>query len=122
MPDRDGRRRILGIHTQHMPLAADVDLDDYADRTDRFTGADLEDLVRRAGLFALRESLGATEVRRDHFERALKETRASVTDEMERDYARMEASLKQEAAGPTGIGFVTPGMLTPRSRKGEGEG
>ena len=53
VPDEAGRRRILGIHTGKMPLAKDVDLDSLAARTDRFTGADLEDLVRRAGLFAL---------------------------------------------------------------------
>ena len=45
-----------------MPLAKDVDLDMLAERTERFTGADLEDLVRRAGLFALRGSIEATEV------------------------------------------------------------
>src|SRR3546814_10216090 len=47
VPDQGGRRRILAIQTQRMPLADDVDLDDLAERTDRFTGADLEDLVDR---------------------------------------------------------------------------
>jgi transitional endoplasmic reticulum ATPase len=88
VPDRAGRRHILGIHTAKMPLAPDVDLDDMAARSERFTGADLEDLVRRAGLFALRDSLGATQVTADHFQRALKETRASVTPEMEKEYER----------------------------------
>jgi transitional endoplasmic reticulum ATPase len=118
VPDKGGRRRILGIHTEAMPLAADVDLDDLADRTDRFTGADLEDLVRRAGLFALRESLGAQTVTAEHFERSLKETRASVTPEMEAEYAQIQSKLKQDAASPTGIGFISPGMLTPRGEKG----
>src|SRR3546814_10527674 len=60
VPDQGGRRRILAIQTQRMPLADDVDLDDLAERTDRFTGADLEDLVRRAGLVALRKIGRAT--------------------------------------------------------------
>ena len=59
VPDEAGRRHILGIHTKEMPLAKDVDLDSLAARTERFTGADLEDLVRRAGLFALRGSIEA---------------------------------------------------------------
>jgi transitional endoplasmic reticulum ATPase len=75
----------------------DVDLDDMAARSERFTGADLEDLVRRAGLFALRDSLGATQVTADHFQRALKETRASVTPEMEKEYERIQENLKQDA-------------------------
>ncbi|HEX8256695.1 MAG TPA: CDC48 family AAA ATPase [Allosphingosinicella sp.] len=121
VPDRAGRRRILGIHTAKMPVAADVDLDDLAARTERFTGADLEDLVRRAGLTALRETLSATIVNADHFEAALKETRASVTPEMERDYAEIKAKLKQEAMGSGNIGFISPGMLTPRGPKGGNE-
>jgi transitional endoplasmic reticulum ATPase len=122
VPNQEGRRHILGIQTKKMPLAEDVNLDSLAERSDRFTGADLEDLVRRAGLFALRESLGATTVTGTHFERALKETRASVTPEMESDYEKIEANLKQEARSAGGIGFVSPGMLTPRGPKGGGAG
>ena len=120
VPDAEGREHILGIHTKGMPLAKDVDLADLARRTERFTGADLEDLVRRAGLFALRDKIDAEQVTMAEFERALKETRASVTPEMEREYEQIEAHLKQEArsAGTGGIGFVQPGMLIPRGPKG----
>jgi transitional endoplasmic reticulum ATPase len=119
VPDEAGRRRILGIHTRNMPLADDVDLDSLARRTERFTGADLEDLVRRAGLFALRESIEAITVTMSEFDRALDETRASVTPEMELDYEQIQANLKQDArsAGAGGMGFIHPGMLTPRGGK-----
>jgi transitional endoplasmic reticulum ATPase len=114
-PDKDGRRQILAIHTADMPLAEDVDLDTLAERTERFTGADLEDLVRRAGLTALRRGLDAATVTMADFEVALKETRASVTPEMVEDYARIQQTLKSDATRPTGgIGFVLPGMLQPR--------
>ena len=118
LPDTPGRRRILAIQTQKMPLAADVDLDIVAARTDHFTGADLEDVVRRAGLVALRESLQSSEVTMAHFEAALKDSRASVTPEMERDYEQMAARLKQDAAAIQPIGFISPGQLTPRGSKG----
>ena len=118
VPDQAGRRRILAIHTEGMPLASDVDLDMLARRTNRFTGADLEDLVRRAGLFALRQNLGAKEVNADHFAHALDETRASVTEEMEREYEQMSARLKQDALAIDPIGFIAPGMLHPRGPKG----
>ena len=117
VPDQAGRRRILGIHTKGMPLADDVDLDILARRTERFTGADLEDLVRRAGLFALRQNLNAAQVNADHFAHALEETRASVTEEMEREYEQMSARLKQDALAIEPIGFVAPGMLHPRGPK-----
>ncbi|HTU09407.1 MAG TPA: CDC48 family AAA ATPase [Allosphingosinicella sp.] len=119
VPDQAGRRHILGIHTKNMPLAEDVDLDELARRSERFTGADLEDLVRRAGLFALRGSIEAGEVTMAEFERALGETRASVTPEMELEYRKIEENLKQEArSAGGGIGFISPGMLTPRGSKG----
>jgi transitional endoplasmic reticulum ATPase len=114
-PDLGGRRQILAIHTKGMPLAKDVDLDSLAERTERFTGADLEDLVRRAGLTALRRALDSAEVTRADFEAALKETRASVTEEMLSDYARIQDTLKSDAVRPVGgMGFVLPGMLRPR--------
>lgn len=114
VPDEAGRRRILGIHSAGMPLGPDVDLDSLARRTERFTGADLEDLVRRAGLNALRESLSSEHVTAAHFETALGETRASVTPEIERDYEQIAARLKQDSVAMTPIGFVAPGMLKPR--------
>ena len=114
-PDTAGRRRILAIHTRNMPLAKDVDLESLAQRTDRFTGADLEDLVRRAGLTALRRGLDAANVTMEDFEAALKETRASVTPEMLEEYDRIQETLKSDAVRPLGgIGFVLPGMLRPR--------
>lgn len=118
VPDEGGRRRILGIHTQRMPLAPDVDLDAMAAKTSRFTGADLEDLVRRAGLNALRNSLDVSQVTMADFEDALNDTRASVTPELEREYAQIAAKLKQEARGIETIGFISPGMLNPRGPKG----
>ncbi len=118
VPDRPGRRRILAIQTQKMPLADDVDLDSVAAATKRFTGADLEDVVRRAGLIALRQSLDTTAVTQANFDEALQESRASVTPEMEREYEQMASRLKQDASAATPIGFISPGMLQPRGPKG----
>ena len=115
-PDASGRARILAIHTSAMPMAKDVDLGSLAKRTERFTGADLEDLVRRAGLIALRRKLDSGDVMMADFEAALGETRASVTPEMLDEYARIQQTLKSDAVRPLGgIGFVLPGMLRPKS-------
>ncbi|PCD04524.1 AAA family ATPase [Sphingomonas spermidinifaciens] len=118
VPDAEGRLRILQIQTARMPLAEDVDLAAIADRADRFTGADLEDVVRRAGLIALRQSLDLGEVTMHHFEAALADSRATVTPEMEQEYAQMAARLKQESAALQPIGFIAPGMLQGRGPKG----
>lgn len=54
VPDRDGRREILEIHTRGMPLAEDVEIDRLAAITHGFVGADLEALCREAAMSALR--------------------------------------------------------------------
>ncbi len=120
VPEEGGRRRILAIHSSAMPLDDDVDLDVLAARTERFTGADLEDLTRRAGLFALRGSLDAEKVTMANFLNALEETRASVTPETEREYEEIEGKLKQNSLSPGGIGFISPGMLTPTNSAKQG--
>ncbi|MEG3087538.1 CDC48 family AAA ATPase [Sphingomonas sp. PB4P5] len=117
LPDAPGRARILKIQTAKMPLAGDVDLERLAARADRFTGADLEDLVRRAGLIALRQSLSVEQVTMAHFEEALTDSRASVTPDMERDYQQIAAQLKQDAAALQPIGFVSPGQLRGREQQ-----
>jgi transitional endoplasmic reticulum ATPase len=96
VPDQRARRHILAIQTRSMPLADDVNLDSLAERTARYTGADLGDLVRRAGLLALRDSLSADKVTAAHFERAMKDARPSVTPEMEQEYEQMLRTLKQQ--------------------------
>jgi transitional endoplasmic reticulum ATPase len=105
VPDAGGRRTILQIQTKDMPLSDDVDLDALADRTDRYSGADLENLVRKAGLLALREDLETETVTAAHFEAALGDTRPSVTPEVEKEYERMRRQLKQEDPRGRTIGF-----------------
>jgi transitional endoplasmic reticulum ATPase len=118
-PDKAGRARILGIHARAMPLAADVDLGKVAADTERFTGADLEDVVRRAGLNALRRAGGEVQdVTAADFALALEDSRATVTPAMEEDYKKMRGELKKRAAEVGSIGFISEGMLTPtRDRK-----
>jgi transitional endoplasmic reticulum ATPase len=54
VPDREGRKEILQVHTRNMPLADDVDLDEFADNTHGFVGADLESLAKESAMNALR--------------------------------------------------------------------
>lgn len=117
-PDKAGREHILGIHTAKMPLAADVDLASLAAKTERFSGADLEDLVRRAGLSALRRIGGeVNEVAAQDFTKALEDARATVTPQMEAEYKKLRGELKKRAAAVQPIGFIAPDMLTPTRDK-----
>ena len=57
VPDKDGRREILEIHTRGMPLSADINLERLAAVTHGFVGADLQAFCREAAMSALRRLL-----------------------------------------------------------------
>ncbi|HRW82551.1 MAG TPA: CDC48 family AAA ATPase [Methanothrix sp.] len=57
VPDFDGRREILQIHTRGMPLAQDVDLEEFSTLTYGFVGADIAAFTREAAMNALRRVL-----------------------------------------------------------------
>ena len=57
VPDRNSRKEILQIHTRNMPLAKDVNMDELANLTHGYTGADLAALVREAAMVSLRNVL-----------------------------------------------------------------
>ncbi|MDK2795713.1 MAG: transitional endoplasmic reticulum ATPase [Archaeoglobaceae archaeon] len=65
VPDRDGRKEILEIHTRKMPLAEDVNLDELADATNGFVGADLEALCKEAAMHALRRILPEIDIEKE---------------------------------------------------------
>ncbi|HEX6350580.1 MAG TPA: ATP-dependent zinc metalloprotease FtsH [Candidatus Dormibacteraeota bacterium] len=68
-PDRRGRAAILRIHSVHVPLGSDVDLDEIAAQTPGWVGADLANLVNEAALGAARR--GKSVVDGDDFVEAI---------------------------------------------------
>ncbi|NKI58927.1 ATP-dependent zinc metalloprotease FtsH [Labrenzia sp. PO1] len=58
-PDKIGRRAILDVHVKKIKLAADIDLDQVAQLTAGFSGADLATLVNEAALLATRRQADA---------------------------------------------------------------
>jgi transitional endoplasmic reticulum ATPase len=96
VPNTQARLQILRIHTRAMPLAADVDLQEIADHSHGFVGADLEALGQEVGMISLRRflsmvpldadgatspDLGSLQVTRDDFLAGLKEVEPSATRE-----------------------------------------
>jgi transitional endoplasmic reticulum ATPase len=70
LPDEAARLSILKIHTARMPLDTDVSMQELSKLSDGYTGADLENLVREAGMSAIRD--GSKKVRARHFQSALR--------------------------------------------------
>ena len=57
-PDVKGREEILKVHVKNKPLGDDVDLTQIAQTTAGFTGADLENLMNEAAIYAAKQSNG----------------------------------------------------------------
>ncbi len=57
-PDVKGREEILKVHAKNKPLAEDVNLEEVAQTTSGFTGADLENLLNEAAITAAKEGRG----------------------------------------------------------------
>ena len=55
-PDVEGRKEILKVHAKNKPLAEDVDLDQIAQTTAGFTGADLENLLNESAILAAKKN------------------------------------------------------------------
>ena len=92
-PDGKARVEILKVHTRKMPLADDVSLEYIAERTEGYTGADLENLCREAGMAAIRE--GSERVHMRHFEEALGIVRPSVDKETIKYYESIGLELSK---------------------------
>lgn len=93
-PDMPARMAIFKIHTKGMPLDESVNLDELAQRTEGFVGADIESLCREAAILALRESMEAEKVKMEHFEKALSKARPSVDEETIKFYEAMGEELE----------------------------
>jgi len=123
-PDKNARKDILRVHTRNVPLAEDVSLDELAEKTEGYTGADLAALVREATLRAIREKMtecmkkveenmikneeertaktkecmkeNVPLVEKKHFEAALKKVRPSVTADMVQFYQNWLEKARQQ--------------------------
>jgi transitional endoplasmic reticulum ATPase len=119
LPDEKSRMNILKAALRKSPIAKDVDLTFLAKSTHGFSGADLTEICQRACKLAIRESIDkeiqrdrerannpsvdametdedpVPEIRRDHFEEAMKFARRSVSDNDIRKYEMFSQTLQQ---------------------------
>jgi cell division protease FtsH len=104
-PDKNGRAKILEIHTRSVPLALGVDLEQIAAATPGATGADLALIVNEAALFAARRGHAAVEQR--DFTDAIEKIILGA----ERQIVMTDADRERTAYHESGHALV--GMLTP---------
>ncbi|XP_055014108.1 transitional endoplasmic reticulum ATPase-like [Boleophthalmus pectinirostris] len=154
LPDKPSRMAILRANLRKSPVARDVDLEYMAGITDGFSGADLTEICQRACKLAIREAIEAEikaerqrqsrpgipmdedydpvpEIRRDHFEEAMRFARRSVSDNDIRKYEMFAQTLQQsrgfgsfrfpESTGTRNQGTSGPGPARPGLYREEGD-
>ena len=89
-PDLESRMKILEVHTREMPLAEDVSLKHVAQITEGYSGADLENVCREAGMQAIREKMeDIDKIEYKHFEFALSKINSTLPTEVIEKYEDM---------------------------------
>jgi len=146
LPDEKSRINILKAALRKSPIAKDVDINFLAKITQGFSGADLTEICQRACKLAIRESIEkdiqkerersknpnanvdsemetdddpVPEIRRDHFEEAMKFARRSVSDNDIRKYDMFSQTLQQSRGFGGNVRFPTSAN-TPQSSGGSG--
>merc|ERR1711871_272083 len=119
LPDQGSRESILKATMRKSPLGEDVDLTALATATSGFSGADLTEICQRASKMAIRENIEKVlawekqreaagesmdddeepdfvpEIRRYHFDEAMKFARKSVSPQDLRKYEMFAQTLQQ---------------------------
>ncbi|MFB6302050.1 MAG: CDC48 family AAA ATPase [Haloferacaceae archaeon] len=96
VPDRDGRKEILQVHTRTMPLVDDIDLDKYADNTHGFVGADLESLAKEAAMNALRRVRPQIDLEADEIDAEVLDSLQVTTQDFKQALKGIEPSALRE--------------------------
>jgi len=94
-PDKEARKEIFKIHLRKKPLAEDVNINELAEKTEGYTGADIAALCNEAVMSAIREYINSGKkidkkeikklcISKKHFEEALKNVKPIAKEELER--------------------------------------
>ncbi len=99
IPDKKTRKKIFEVHTRNMPLAKEIKLNDYVEKTEGWTGADIEALCRNAGINAIKRIYKSkTEkisITKKDFDEALKLVSKNTGKKISEKKTQKEKSIKK---------------------------
>ena len=81
LPDFQTRKEIFELKAREIPVADDVDVEDLARRTEKYSGAELAAVCNEAAYLALDTDINCARIGRAHFEAALKIVTPRTSDE-----------------------------------------
>ncbi|KXB04567.1 hypothetical protein AKJ49_01955 [candidate division MSBL1 archaeon SCGC-AAA382A03] len=96
VPSRDGRKEVLQIHTRGMPLAEEIDLDELADNTHGYVGADLAAVAREAAMTSLRKVLPEIDLEKEEIPQELLDKLQVTKEDFQTAMQQVEPSAMRE--------------------------
>ncbi|MGD0951913.1 MAG: CDC48 family AAA ATPase [Methanotrichaceae archaeon] len=102
LPDEKGRLEILKIHASTKPLADDINLEEIAKKTEKYSGADLSAIVNEAVMLAIRECVlqGKSleedqicnyKIEKKHFDEAMKKVQPTAETDLYKKFSKGKA-------------------------------
>lgn len=98
-PDYNERSDIIKVHLFGKPVAPDIELGEIAKKTERFSGADLANLVREAATLAMKRSMmsnAPSMIRMEDFRAIMPRIKPSISLRMIEDYDRMKLDFERK--------------------------
>jgi transitional endoplasmic reticulum ATPase len=98
-PDFSERAEILAVHLAGRPTTTDINLNEIAKRTERFSGADLANVVREAATVAVRREMtegGSAAIGMDDFMHVLPRIKPSISLRMISEYETMKLDYERK--------------------------
>ncbi|MGI0132785.1 MAG: AAA family ATPase [Thermoplasmata archaeon] len=98
-PDFNERMEIIHVHLVGRPVTSDIDLAEIAKKTERFSGADLANLVREAATIAVRREMMTgvrTPISMDDFRQVMPRIKPSISLRMISDYETMKLDYERK--------------------------
>ena len=110
-PDLEARKQIFRIHTKKTPLAEDVKPDEFARKTEGYTGADIASICNTAVMLSIKEHIGKAKdaedakkrakglkVAKRHFDEAMQKVKPISSQEL-RMYERFSQQFADTKTG-----------------------
>ncbi len=98
-PDFNERMDIIKVHLFGKPVAPDIELNEVAKKTERFSGADLANLVREAATMAMKRSMmthAPSLIAMEDFRMILPRIKPSISLRMIEEYERMKLDFERK--------------------------
>ncbi len=101
VPNKESREEIFKVHTKKMPLEKSLKLSEYVEKTDLWTGADIEALTRNAGINAIKriykkESKEELIIKKEDFDKALNEVSKQIGKPIKLEEKKNDKTKKDE--------------------------